>query len=43
LDSKWNHHIDHVMYTLVLYMDLYYQSWHARQSVGLEGPDLAGQ
>jgi hypothetical protein len=31
------------MYTLVLYMDPYYQSRHARQSVGLEGPDLAGQ
>jgi hypothetical protein len=30
------------MYTLVLYMDPYYQSQHARQSIGLEGPDLAG-
>jgi hypothetical protein len=43
LDSKRNRQIDHIIYTLVNYMEPYYQSRHARQAVGLEGLDLAGK
>ncbi|KAI0246055.1 hypothetical protein BJV78DRAFT_1089978, partial [Lactifluus subvellereus] len=43
LDGKQNRRIDCVIYTLVNYMVPYYQTWHARQVVGLEGPDLAGE
>ncbi|KAI0252856.1 hypothetical protein BJV78DRAFT_1153479 [Lactifluus subvellereus] len=43
LDGKRNRHIDCIIYTLVNYMVPYYQTWHMRQVVGLEGPDLAGE
>src|SRR6267142_1730704 len=42
LDGKWNRHIDHILYTLVVYMNQYYLNWHERQIVGFEGLDLAG-
>jgi hypothetical protein len=41
-DSKRNRRIDHAIYTLVSDMIPHYQARHARQLVGLEGPDLAG-
>ena len=43
LDGKRNRRIDHVINVLVENMVPYYQNRHARQIVGLEGPDLAGQ
>ncbi|KAH9991228.1 hypothetical protein BJV77DRAFT_915755, partial [Russula vinacea] len=40
LDGKRNRRIDHDINALVENMVPYYQNWHARQIVGLEGPDL---
>ena len=40
LNSKQNRCIDRVIYTLVQQLEPYYQSWHARQTIGFEGPDL---
>ena len=41
LDSKWNWHIDRVVYTLVKHLEPHFRSRHARQTIGFEGPDLA--
>jgi hypothetical protein len=41
LDKKQNRWIDHVISTLVKYMEPYYQNRYVRQTVGLQGPDLA--
>ncbi|KAI0269525.1 hypothetical protein BGY98DRAFT_924325, partial [Russula aff. rugulosa BPL654] len=43
LDGKCNRWINHALYALVKDMVLHYEDRHARQSVGLEGPDLLGQ
>jgi hypothetical protein len=43
LDGKRNRRIDHALYALVKDMISHYEDRHARQSVGLEGPDLLGQ
>src|SRR6266850_539037 len=42
LDGKWNRHIDHILYTLVVHMNQYYLNRHERQIIGFEGLDLAG-
>jgi hypothetical protein len=41
LDGKWNCHIDHLLYTLVVQMNQYYLNWHKRQIIGFKGLDLA--
>jgi len=40
LDSKRNRWIDHIIFTLVMEMDPYYEARHERQEVGVEGLDL---
>jgi hypothetical protein len=42
LDGKRNRRIDRIVHTLVVDLVPYYQNRHERQTVGLEGPDLAG-
>src|SRR5882672_7961544 len=42
LDGKRNRCIDHILYTLVVYMNQYYLNQHGRQIIRFEGLDLTG-
>jgi hypothetical protein len=43
MDGKRNRRIDHLVHTLVNDIDTHFQNVHTRQTVGLDGPDLAGK
>lgn len=41
LDCKWNHHADHLIYTLIVEMLPYYETCHNSQELGFDGSNLA--